>query len=85
MLIDHLDGLYALYGCEHGTRIARKHIGWTVRDLPQGEALRRAANTAPSATAQLAVVRDYFDGLAAGFAGPAGNEGRADATLRLAA
>ncbi|MDX1375240.1 MAG: tRNA dihydrouridine synthase DusB, partial [Burkholderiales bacterium] len=42
VLLEHLDGLYGLYGDAHGARIARKHIAWTVRDLPQGESLRRA-------------------------------------------
>ena len=31
-----------LYGDEQGTRVARKHIGWAVRELPGGEALRSA-------------------------------------------
>src|SRR3989337_2993371 len=30
VLVEHLDGLYDLYGGEHGARVARKHIGWTV-------------------------------------------------------
>jgi len=60
VLTEHLEGLYALYGTEHGARIARKHIAWTVRDLPGGESLRRIANGAESAVTQLAAVREYF-------------------------
>src|SRR4051812_412886 len=44
VLAEHVLGLHELYGCEQGARIARKHIGWAVRDLPGGEAFRRFAN-----------------------------------------
>ncbi|HEX4928070.1 MAG TPA: tRNA dihydrouridine synthase DusB [Burkholderiales bacterium] len=65
VLIEHLDGLYDLYGHEQGARVARKHIGWTVRDLPGGEALRAAVNLTAVADAQRAAVNDYFERLAA--------------------
>jgi tRNA-dihydrouridine synthase B len=65
VLTEHLDGLYSLYGCEHGARVARKHIGWTVRGLPGGEALRSSVNTLHAAEAQRAAVNDYFERLAA--------------------
>jgi tRNA-dihydrouridine synthase B len=45
--------------------VARKHIGWTVRELPGGEALRCAVNTIDAAAAQCAAVNDYFERLAA--------------------
>jgi tRNA-dihydrouridine synthase B len=65
VLVEHLDGLYDLYGDEQGTRVARKHIGWTVRELPGGESLRVAVNTITMAHAQRAAVNDYFERLAA--------------------
>jgi len=65
VLIEHLEGLYTLYGAEQGARVARKHIGWTVRELPGGEALRCAVNTIDAAAAQCAAVNDYFERLAA--------------------
>ncbi|MDQ5848684.1 MAG: tRNA dihydrouridine synthase DusB [Pseudomonadota bacterium] len=65
VLIEHLEGLYTLYGSEQGTRVARKHIGWTVRELPGGEALRCAVNKLDAAEAQRAAVNDYFERLAA--------------------
>ena len=43
VLEEHLEALYALYGEEQGVRVARKHIGWTVRGLPGGEEFRRCA------------------------------------------
>lgn len=60
VLLEHLEELYSLYGSEHGARIARKHVAWTVRDLPGGEALRRTVNSTESAATQLGAVRAYF-------------------------
>ncbi len=64
-LAEHLEGLYSLYGSEHGARVARKHIGWTVRSLPGGEAFRSSVNRLQAAEAQRAAVNDYFARLAA--------------------
>jgi tRNA-dihydrouridine synthase B len=61
--LEHLEGIYALYGEEMGMRIARKHIGWYTRGLPGGEAFRREAVLILSAPAQLAAVGRFFDGL----------------------
>jgi len=65
VLVEHLDGLYDLYGDEQGTRVARKHIGWTVRELPGGESLRSRVNGMTEAQAQRAAVNDYFERLVA--------------------
>jgi tRNA-dihydrouridine synthase B len=65
VVLEHLEGLYALYGEPAGVRIARKHIGWYVRPLHGGEALRREANRIESAAAQHAAVAAYFSWLAA--------------------
>jgi tRNA-dihydrouridine synthase B len=65
LLLEHLDGLYDLYGAEQGARVARKHIGWTVRDLPGGEAFRGEVVRIADAAAQRRAVNDYFAKLAA--------------------
>ena len=65
VVLEHLEGLYGLYGEELGLRIARKHIGWYTRGLPGGEAFRREANEILSAPAQLAAVGRFFDSLGA--------------------
>ena len=65
VLLEHLEGLYSLYGREQGVRVARKHIGWSVRALPGAEALRSAVNRIDAAEAQRAAVNDYFQRLAA--------------------
>ena len=60
LLLEHLEGLYDLYGEEQGARVARKHIGWTVRGLAGGEEFRRLANGIVEAEAQLRAVRAFF-------------------------
>jgi tRNA-dihydrouridine synthase B len=78
ILIEHLENLYAFYGEQQGVRIARKHIGWYVKDIEksgrdgrsesaQGSALRYMANRAETAAEQLRLTREYF-GEAAEFA-----------------
>ena len=69
VLKEQLEGLYDLYGAEHGARIARKHIGWTVRGLRGGEEFRSAVNAVVDAETQLRAVCDYFAQLAANDAG----------------
>ena len=64
VLLEHLEGLYGLYGEEHGVRIARKHIVWTTRAFPGHEAFRHAVVRIESAPAQLGAIRTYFDCLA---------------------
>jgi tRNA-dihydrouridine synthase B len=65
LLAEHLEGLYDLYGEQQGARVARKHIGWTVRDLPGGEEFRRQVICIDDARAQHCAVNDYFARLAA--------------------
>jgi tRNA-dihydrouridine synthase B len=60
-LLEHLDDHYGLYGEYTGVRSARKHIGWFVRGLPGGQALRDQMNTLESSQQQLAVVSQYLD------------------------
>jgi tRNA-dihydrouridine synthase B len=65
LLMEHLEGLYDLYGEEQGARVARKHIGWTVRGLPGGEAFRGDVMRIAGAREQHCAVNDYFAKLAA--------------------
>ncbi|MDR0275374.1 MAG: tRNA dihydrouridine synthase DusB [Burkholderiaceae bacterium] len=64
-LLAHLHAHYRLYGLAAGARSARKHIGWCVRGLPGGAALRERINTMEHAGAQARAVADYFSALAA--------------------
>ena len=63
-LLEHLQDHYGLYGEYTGVRSARKHIGWFVRALPEGEAFREHMNTLETAQQQLAAVANFLDGLA---------------------
>ena len=63
LLLDHLLDHYTLYGEFTGVRTARKHIGWYVKGLPDGEAFRAQMNLLDSCDAQLAAVSQFFDGL----------------------
>ena len=63
-LLAQLREHHALYGEAAGVRSARKHIGWTLRALPGGDACRAAVNALESADAQLRAVAAYFDALA---------------------
>jgi tRNA-dihydrouridine synthase B len=62
-LVEHLHDHYSLYGEWSGVRTARKHIGWYVRGLPGGEALRQHINTLESCETQLAALNHYFEAL----------------------
>ena len=63
-LLEHLHDHYGLYGEYAGVRTARKHIGWSVRALPGGEAFRAEMNLLESCEAQVRAVTDWFDALA---------------------
>jgi tRNA-dihydrouridine synthase B len=64
LLCDHLLDHYDLYGEFAGVRTARKHIGWYVRALPNGEVFRDQMNTLETCESQHAAVARFFDELA---------------------
>jgi tRNA-dihydrouridine synthase B len=57
----HLLEHYAFYGEFMGVRTARKHIGWYVQDLQDGEAFRKEMNLLNTCEEQLAAVKMFFD------------------------
>ncbi|MGZ5157351.1 MAG: tRNA dihydrouridine synthase DusB [Caldimonas sp.] len=63
-LVEHLDDHYRLHGEFAGVRSARKHIGWTLRGLPGGDAFRAEMNAIDSCDAQIRSVGEWFDALA---------------------
>ena len=65
VLVAHLHDLYAFYGYERGTRVARKHISWYTKGLKHSAVFRARMNTLDDATVQLAAVEEFFDGLLA--------------------
>jgi tRNA-dihydrouridine synthase B len=46
MLLEHVDAMLSHYGARTGARIARKHIGWYTKGLPDSARFRKMINTA---------------------------------------
>ncbi len=63
-LLEHLVDHYSLYGETAGVRTARKHIGWALKGLPEGEAFRQHMNRIEGTAAQSRAVHDFFSELA---------------------
>lgn len=64
ILLGHVRALHLFYGEHQGVRIARKHIGWYLREQDQGDAARRRIVRIEDARAQLREIEAYFDWLA---------------------
>ncbi|HKK16298.1 MAG TPA: tRNA dihydrouridine synthase DusB [Gammaproteobacteria bacterium] len=60
VLLDHLDGLYQLYGEYTGIRVARKHVGWYCKDRPGAKLFRDAFNQANTVERQSRLIEQYF-------------------------
>ena len=58
LVIEHLESMLVHYGINAGLRIARKHIGWYSKGLPQSAEFRAAVNSVDDA----AKVRGLIDG-----------------------
>ena len=63
-LLEHLTDHYGLYGEAAGVRTARKHIGWTLRDLPGGDAFKAQLHGIDTCAQQSAHLAQWLDQLA---------------------
>ncbi len=71
LLTSHLQQLYDFYGENSGVRIARKHIGWYLRnlsarigydiDMQATESFRKQVNQVDKASSQLELVTEFFN------------------------
>ncbi|WP_051940509.1 tRNA dihydrouridine synthase DusB [Stenoxybacter acetivorans] len=61
IIIRHITAMHDFYGGFIGTRTARKHIGWYVQHLPEGEAFRRRINQTDDAYSQLRQLTAFLD------------------------
>lgn len=61
--LQHIDGLYSLYGRHHGVRIARKHIAWYSRRYADSAGFRARVNATDDHAQQTRLVKEYFSGL----------------------
>lgn len=62
-LLEHLTDHYSLYGEAAGVRTARKHLGWSVRHVPGGEAFRDRMNALEDAQEQYLAVANFLEAL----------------------
>ena len=60
VMLHHLSDLHCFYGEYAGVRIARKHFGWYIKNLPEEIAQRKIFNQLISADEQLAKIEDLF-------------------------
>ena len=60
ILLGHLDHLHAFYGEESGVRIARKHLGWYVKGLPNSADLRKKLHAVQSFGEVEGIFADYL-------------------------
>jgi tRNA-dihydrouridine synthase B len=58
VIVEHLESMLVHYGAQAGLRIARKHIGWYSKGLPQSADFRAAVNNVDD----VATVRGLIDG-----------------------
>ena len=63
-ILNHIRAMHAFYGETAGVRIARKHIGWYIDEMPDGEQTRREINRLDSAAAQYDMLTGYLERLA---------------------
>ncbi|QMV15782.1 tRNA dihydrouridine synthase DusB [Vibrio spartinae] len=64
ILLDHVQALHQFYGAYLGPRIARKHVGWYLKEHEQANGFRRTFNAIEAAPLQLEALEGYFDNVA---------------------
>jgi tRNA-dihydrouridine synthase B len=60
VLLAHLDDMHAFYGERTGVGIARKHIGWYTKGLPESAAFLRRVFQIPTVAEQRAAVDQFL-------------------------
>jgi tRNA-dihydrouridine synthase B len=61
IMLEHLDNLYEHYGEATGVRVARKHIGWYLKQAPDAIAFRHKFNQVEDTRQQYRLVSQYFE------------------------
>mgnify|MGYP000573439963 FL=1 len=62
IMLAHLQALYAFYGEQQGTRIARKHLGWYAKTRADGEQFRRDVVRFEHADTQFRYTQQWLSG-----------------------
>lgn len=60
LMIEHLEAMLEHYGVSAGLKIARKHIGWYSKGLPQSSEFRAAVNSVEDAPAVRGLINGFF-------------------------
>lgn len=60
-VLRHIGAVHEFYGERDGVRIARKHIGWYIAELPGGEAARREINRIESSAEQYDILAAFLE------------------------
>lgn len=64
VLLGHVRELHHFYGELKGLRIARKHVGWYLQDMPELADFRHRFNAIEQAAMQFDVLEDFFENVA---------------------
>jgi tRNA-dihydrouridine synthase B len=59
-LLEHYDAMLSHYGAGPGMRIARKHVGWYSKGLPQSGEFRAQINRLDSPVAAMEAIRGFY-------------------------
>ena len=60
IMLRHISQLHSFYGDYQGTRIARKHVSWYLKEQPDNKEFRRAFNLIEDAQEQLLAAKKFF-------------------------
>jgi len=60
IMLGHLQNLYGFYGEAMGVRVARKHISWYLKTLPEAAAFRERVLRVETAGEQQRLIRGFF-------------------------
>ena len=64
IMLGHVTALHGFYGEFLGPRIARKHVGWYLKEHEEASEFRRTFNAIEAASLQLEALEGYFDNVA---------------------
>ncbi len=64
IMLGHVNALHEFYGEYLGPRIARKHVGWYLKEHEQASEFRRTFNAIDAAPLQIEALEGYFDNVA---------------------
>ncbi|MEJ0063557.1 MAG: tRNA dihydrouridine synthase DusB [Alphaproteobacteria bacterium] len=63
LMLEHMEAMLSHYGVHAGIKIARKHIGWYSKGLPESAAFRAQVNRVEEPSAVRRMIEEFYDGL----------------------